>query len=45
MLRLAGEMAGPIGLKFLLDTHGWPGVLQAKKIFHGQHRALSASSI
>ena len=31
MLAIAGQTAGPIGLKFVVDTHGWPGVLQAKK--------------
>ena len=25
MLRIAGQRAGPIGLKFFVDTHGWPG--------------------
>ena len=25
MLRIAGQMAGPIELKFFVDTHGWPG--------------------
>ena len=25
MLRIAGKTAGPIGLKFIVDTHGWPG--------------------
>ena len=25
MLRIAGQTAGPIGLNFFLDTHGWPG--------------------
>ena len=23
MLRIAGQTAGPIWLKFVLDTHGW----------------------
>ena len=34
MLRKAGQTAGPIGLIFFVDTHGWPGVLllKAKKI-------------
>ena len=31
MLRIAGPTAGRIGLKFFVDTHGWPGVLYAKK--------------
>ena len=26
-----GKTAGPIGLKFFVDIHGWPGVLQTKK--------------
>ena len=25
MLRIAGQTVGPIGLKFFVDTHGWPG--------------------
>ena len=25
MLRIGGQTAGPIGLKFFVDTHGWPG--------------------
>ena len=25
MLRIAGPMAGLIGLNFFVDTHGWPG--------------------
>ena len=25
MLRIAGQTAGPIGLKFFVDTHGRPG--------------------
>ena len=32
MFPIAGQTAGPIGLKFFVDTHGWPGVSQAKKI-------------
>ena len=48
MLCIAGQRAGPIGLKFFVNTHGWPGVLWAKKIetlffnifFHWQRRAL-----
>ena len=24
MLPIAGHTAGPIGLKFVVDTHGWP---------------------
>ena len=34
MLRIIspGKTAGPIGLKFFVDIHGWPGVLKAKKI-------------
>ena len=26
MLRTAGKTAGPIGLPFFVDTHGWPGI-------------------
>ena len=25
MLPIAGQTAGPIGLNFFVDTHGWPG--------------------
>jgi len=25
MLSIAGQSAGPIRLKFFVDTHGWPG--------------------
>jgi len=25
MLRIAGQTAGPIGLKLFVDTHGWQG--------------------
>ena len=35
MLRIAVQTAGPIWLKFLVDTHGWPGGV----FFHGQRRA------
>ena len=31
MFPIAGQTAGPIGLKFFVDTHGWPGVIKAKK--------------
>ena len=52
MLSIAGQTAGPIELKFCVDTHGWPGdVIGEKKpyfflkfvvqfFFHGQRRAL-----
>ena len=49
MFPIAGQTAGPIGLKLFVDTHGWPGGDKAKKIqkkffsnffFHGQRRAL-----
>ena len=33
MLPIAGQTAGPIGLKFFVDTQGWPGsVIGYKKI-------------
>ena len=33
-MRIAGQMAGPIGMKFYVDTHGWPGgVIGEKKNF------------
>ena len=32
MFPIAGQTAGPIGLKFFVDTQGWPGVFKAKKI-------------
>ena len=31
MFPIAGQTAGPNGLKFFVDTHGWPGVFYAKK--------------
>ena len=52
MLPIAGQTAGPNWLKFVVDTHGWPGVSLAKKnsnflfhhyfhiFFYGQRRAL-----
>ena len=52
MFPIAGQTAGPIGLKFFGDTHGWPGVSQAKIekkistlffkifLFHRQRRPL-----
>ena len=33
MLPIAGQTAGPIGLKFLVDTHGWPGGVSKEKNF------------
>jgi len=32
MLPIAGQMAGPIGLKFFVDTPGWPGGVIGHKI-------------
>jgi len=33
MFRITGKMAGPIGLKFFVDTRGWSGgVIGEKKI-------------
>ena len=45
MLPIAGQTAEPIGLKFFVVTHGWPGGVISKKkfeifFFHGQRRAL-----
>ena len=42
MLRIAGQTAGPIGLKFFVDTEGWLGGVIHKKFnfFHGQRRAF-----
>ena len=31
MLRIAGQMAGPIGLNFFVDTHGWGGEIKFEK--------------
>ena len=33
MLRIAGKTVGPIGLKFFVDTHGWPGGFRGVIIF------------
>jgi len=30
MLPIAGQTAGPIGLKFFVDTQGWPGGARLK---------------
>ena len=42
MLPIVGQTAGPIGLKFFVDTHGWPMDVKGyesstlkKKIFTG----------
>ena len=32
MLPIAAQTAGPNGLKFFVDTHGWPGSFRQKKI-------------
>ena len=42
MLHIADHTAGPNGLTFFVDIHGWPGMLKAKKnlVFSKQHRAL-----
>ena len=52
MLPIADQTAGPIGLKFFVDTQGWPGGVIVKNrnyffknffssfFFHGQRRAL-----
>ena len=31
MLPIPGQTAGPIGLKFFLDTQGWPGSVKGYK--------------
>ena len=31
MLRIAGQKAGPNGLNFFVDTHGWPREFLGKK--------------
>ena len=31
MLRIAGQTAGPIGLKLFVDTQGWPGGVRGFK--------------
>ena len=51
MLLIAGQTAGPNGLKFHVDTQGWPGSVKDKKssisfflfkifFFYGQRRTL-----
>ena len=47
MLPLAHQTAGPIGLKFFVDTHGWQRCYRLKKsyffqifFFHWQDWAL-----
>ena len=34
MFPIAGQTAGPIGLKFFVDTQGWPGGYRLNKIEH-----------
>ena len=31
MFPIAGQTAGPIGLTFFVDTHGWPGGVKGNK--------------
>ena len=33
MLPIAAQTAGPNGLKFFVDTHGWPGGVLGKRKF------------
>ena len=33
MFPIAGQTAGPIGLKFFVDTHGWPGGVSGRQKF------------
>ena len=43
MLPIAGQTAGPNGLKFFVDTHWWSGCVNyffSNFFFHGQHWAL-----
>ena len=42
MLRIAGQMAGPIGLKYFVNTQVWRYRLKNFEIFlfHGQRQAL-----
>ena len=49
MLPIAGQTAGPIGLTFFVDTHGWPGGVKGKiyfkknlsnKFFYGEPAVL-----
>ena len=46
MLHIAGPTAGPIGLTFFVDTHGWPGSVIGKnklKFFQNSTPGSSAS--
>jgi len=40
MLCTGGQTAGPIGLKFSMDTQGWPGSVEGKLFLNLQRRAL-----
>ena len=47
MSPIAGQTAGPNGLTFFVDTHGWPGVFILFKTFffpYRQRLALLASN-
>ena len=44
MLRIAGQTAGPIGLKFFVDTHGCPPPGPGKKILLQLHELLESMS-
>ena len=48
MFPIAGQTAGPIGLKFFVDTHGWPegdiGLKNPKKTFQKFPRATPGPS-
>ena len=50
MLPIGGQTAGPIGLKFFMDTHGWAGSVVGIKncltnfFIHGECRALQLVS-
>ena len=51
MSPIDGQTAGPIGLKFFVDTHGWPGGVKNtfkknifKQIFLRETSGPSASS-
>ena len=47
MLHIDGQTAGPIGLKFFVNTHGWPGCYRLKKskIFSFKLKKKQFSSI
>ena len=41
MFPIAGQTAGPIGLNFFVDTHGWPGEKNFSRATPGPSASVS----